>query len=827
MTMVHFKGPQLIQQAQSVMERIAPLWPLDSFVAVNPYMGLMQSFWDAHEMLKRVVGQGLCMPREYYWQKMKDGRITHEDIATAIQEFGYGDETASIEQMLVQPSRSRDIPFKLLTDILGQIEQQDWSAFVVEHTSRYCAAYYDQGQALWSFPWKDLPLYTSWRQFVRYDKSPRLWGVKGFGEALDRWPDTAEGAIVQAIQTLDVPGEVLDDYLYAVLLSIGGWAGWTRYLRFQAELQGHDNADLQDLLAIRLSWEALLYQLKSSDLLKSRWREFLVQAAESAGHSSKEIPIDPIWQTALEIGYQRQLLGLVNGSVESQPFQDRAPVQAVFCIDVRSEVFRRAFETVEPGVQTLGFAGFFGIPMEYVRFGDSAGQAHLPVLFTPSYRIAESLNPDSERQDTKTLLVKRHNQLRLNKVWKIFKTSATSTFAFVESVGLLWAPKLISDSMGWTRPVPKPDDVGLSRTDRRRLQPQLSSESKSQDLVSDMITGIPEADRPALAESVLRNMGLMGNFARLVLLVGHGSMTVNNPQASALDCGACGGQSGEANARVAAALLNDPGTRYGLAQRGLAIPDDTYFLAGLHDTVTEELRLLNKEVIPSSHVLDVQQLEQWLKQAGQLARAERLSRETNQENTPAKARAVLWRRARDWAEVRPEWALAGNAAFIAAPRHRTRQRDLAGRAFLHEYDWHLDPTFSTLQQIMTAPMVVAQWINMQYYGSMVDPRRLGSGNKVLHNVTGGSVGVLEGNGGDLRAGLAWQSLHDGTRWMHEPMRLTVLIEAPREAIDEVIAHHDEVQHLVEDAWIYLFQIDDDGRIHRRGLNKQWALVGAQ
>ena len=179
------------------------------------------------------------------------------------------------------------------------------------------------------------------------------------------------------------------------------------------------------------------------------------------------------------------------------------------------------------------------------------------------------------------------------------------------------------------------------------------------------------------------------------------------------------------------------------------------------------------------------------------------------------------RRTRDWAQVRPEWALAGNAAFIAAPRTRTAHCDLAGRAFLHEYDWHNDANFSTLQLIMSAPMVVANWINMQYYGSVVDNRRLGSGNKVLHNVVGGSIGVLEGNGGDLRVGLALQSVHDGTQWMHEPMRLNVIIEAPQDAIDDVIARHDIVRDLIENAWIHLFQIDPDGHLNRRGLDRQW------
>jgi uncharacterized protein YbcC (UPF0753/DUF2309 family) len=171
-------------------------------------------------------------------------------------------------------------------------------------------------------------------------------------------------------------------------------------------------------------------------------------------------------------------------------------------------------------------------------------------------------------------------------------------------------------------------------------------------------------------------------------------------------------------------------------------------------------------------------------------------------------------RSRDWSQVRPEWGLAGNAAFIAAPRRRTHGVDLGGRAFLHNYDWRMDTNFSVLELIMTAPMVVASWINLQYYGSTVNNRAFGAGNKTLHNVTG-VLGVLEGNAGDLRVGLPWQSVHDGSRFVHEPLRLNVFIEAPVEAINAVIEKHPAVRDLADHHWIHLFAISDDGRALQR------------
>ena len=190
---------------------------------------------------------------------------------------------------------------------------------------------------------------------------------------------------------------------------------------------------------------------------------------------------------------------------------------------------------------------------------------------------------------------------------------------------------------------------------------------------------------------------------------------------------------------------------------------------------------------------------------------------------PGASAASLPHRALNWAEVRPEWGLAGCAAFVAAPRPATARVDLGGRAFLHSYDWRADAGFGTLELILTAPVVVASWISLQYYGSSVAPAAFGGGNKLIHNVVGG-IGVVQGNGGTLRPGLPWQTVHDGVRLAHQPLRLSVLIEAPREAIADVLARHDGLRALFDNGWLHLFALHD-GRIAARytpGL--QWDMA---
>jgi hypothetical protein len=315
--------------------------------------------------------------------------------------------------------------------------------------------------------------------------------------------------------------------------------------------------------------------------------------------------------------------------------------------------------------------------------------------------------------------------------------------------------------------------------------------------ITSHVSGAPLSaeERCQLAESFLRTMGLTRDFARVVLLVGHGSETKNNAYAAGLDCGACCGQPGDANARAAAALLNDAEVRAALVLRGVEVPATTRFVGALHNAG------------PATHETDLADVRAALDRAGVVARRERAPKLGLDDLSDAKLHAAVVRRARSWAEVRPEWGLAGNAVFIIAPRERCRHIDLEGRAFLHDYRFDDDEDYKILEAIMLGPMVVGHWINFQYYASTVDNERYGCGDKVLHNVVGGHLGVFEGNGGDLRIGISLQSLHDGERWMHAPLRLGVFIEASRTAIDGVLEKHPKLRELVDNEWLHLFQLD--------------------
>jgi len=490
-------------------------------------------------------------------------------------------------------------------------------------------------------------------------------------------------------------------------------------------------------------------------------------------------PADParhevlaLWQSAFETGYQRRLArALATRAARAAP--GRPVAQAIFCIDVRSEVFRRHLEAALPGVQTIGFAGFFGFPVAHQPAGGGEVASRCPVLLVPPVASTEPL-PAHEADAAIAAQAEAS-------AWQAFQNSAASCFSFVETVGLAFG-------------------AALGRA-RRAAGPACAR-------VAPALASAPLETRAGLAAGALRNMGLTRNFARLVLVCGHGSQSANNPHASSLDCGACGGHAGDVNARLAVATLNDPAVRGALARQGLVIPADTHFLAGLHNTTTDDVVLFDLKSVPGTHLVDLVNLRLTLARAGAAARRERApglglgGLPEDQIDGAVRARAA------DIAQVRPEWGLANNAAFIAAPRCRTAGLKLDGRVFLHDYDSAADADSAVLRLILSAPVVVASWINLQYYASRVDPERSGAGNKALHNVVGG-LGVLEGNGGDLKVGLPLQSIHDGEKFVHEPRRLAVYIEAPPAKIRAVLAAEPAVRQLFDHGWLHLWAIDGD------------------
>jgi uncharacterized protein YbcC (UPF0753/DUF2309 family) len=822
-------GPMVLAAASlqaaidSACARIAPTWPLDRYIAVNPYWGqLDRPIGAAAAQLAALSGSPMLMPRGWYRDQWQAGRIGRQHLQAAIAAAGAVctvDELAgALDAVPMLPGR-----LPLATDLVDA--QRDlghamaWRDYTTHHISQSCAAYFDQGQAAWG-PDRGGGLYPSWLRQSAHDFSPAmLMGYAGFTQRLAHLPAEPQDLIAAALQALQLPPDTHEAYLTALLMSINGWASWCAYQRWRARLVQRDDEQIVHLLAVRLAWEWLLHEghptLGVAAALASAWRGSpgQIQRAEAAQTH------DWLWQTALERSHQATLCqGLMTAPATTLDAAVPA-VQAVFCIDVRSEVYRRALEAASPSVQTLGFAGFFAMFVEYRPLGSEMVRPQLPGLLAPGLCITDECDERDAPGLAEVLSARRRKSLLWRQRWQAFRGGAGSSFSFVESCGLLYAGKLLKRSFGAEADPPTVEQTGLPADQRHKLRPSLPT------------VGGPDLEaRVGLAATALGAMGLTTHYARLILIAGHGSTSANNPHAAGLDCGACGGQTGEVNARVLAQLLNDPAVRAGLHARGLLVPENTCFVAGLHNTTTDDLQLYDTDLLPAfltgSHASDLAALIGWLNDAGRRARAERAASLglAARVHDPAALRNAVTARSTDWAQVRPEWGLADCAAFVVAPRSRSRHLNLAGRSFLHDYQWQRDPGFGVLELIMTAPMVVTNWINMQYFASTVDNKRYGSGNKVLHNVVGGNVGVFEGNGGDLRIGLPMQSLHDGENFRHTPLRLSVFIQAPQAPIDAVVRKSKAVRQLLDNGWLHLFRLEDESGVWRYRCGGHWEAV---
>jgi uncharacterized protein YbcC (UPF0753/DUF2309 family) len=756
-------------------EAIPPAWPLASSVAVNPWLGQAgERLAMVAARMSRNAGIAMTMDRAWYRDRVASGAISDDDLASALlaTDGWRPASVAALRSALAQPAPA-PAALPTIADLAAEASNIDWPAIIADRFGNWAAGWFDEGQALWAAP-RGASAYAAWRSAATHDLTPEILGLTGFAAKVAASPEAAEDALALIVDRIGLVPDAMASCFHRALSALGGWAHAARYRQWQANLAGGDDAAITDFLTIRMIWEfALLDHYRPQ--ISAAWQAVIAAHATPLAPTEAQC-IDAIMQEAAEHAAQRSIAAVLADDVAAAPATP-PKLQMAFCIDVRSEVFRRALETVDPHIQTLGFAGFFGLTASHHRLGSDVAEHRLPVLLNPGLTTRAG-GPADRSAD-----LARRLDTRVTRAWARFKLAAVSSFAFVEAAGPTYGFKLVRDALGLGTalvvddPPPRPDPA------------------------------LDLATRAQSAESILRAMSLTEGFAPLVVLAGHGANVVNNPHASALHCGACGGYSGEVNARLLANLLNDAEVRMALElSRGIKIPNDTIFLGALHDTTTDAVQLFDSDFASPAHRKDVLRLREWLKTAAILARTERALRLPRADDQQS-----VVRRSRDWAETRPEWGLAGCNVFIAAPRSRTAGRSFAGRAFLHDYDWQKDDGFGVLELIMTAPVVVASWISLQYYGSSVAPEVFGGGNKLLHNVVGG-FGVVEGNSGTLRTGLPWQSVHDGAALVHEPLRLTVCIEAPHEAMTAILERHPGVAALFDNRWLHLFALDKAGRM---------------
>lgn len=773
---------------------IAPNWPLQNIVAVNPFWNQIdRPFDEVMAKMAALLHQSLYMPLPYYLQKYHDGEITDQDLKAAAASI-QADRTSAAFNLndFVRACSEIDSAAQechSFSDFLDHSTGSAWHSFVTYEVAKCVSAFFDEGQAMAKFPWSDLSFYEAWFAAQEFDRSFAKSGIKDFHEVIREFQSLQpEVAIQKIVSRLGFVNEqALTRYVGRLSVLNNGWASQFSYNEWQAGLNGLSSSKTKsiDLVAVQMiiDYSLAVSFEKSNPGITELWiHSFLTDSLEKAG-GPRPFDLNWVWQTALERSRQREVAALIRPCEESPTLPK---IQIAMCLDVRSETLRRSLEAVSDEIETIGFAGFFGLPFEYKKIDEKAPGLRAPVLLKAGFTVQEQIRGRSPIPKIATTVARSY--------FRNLRKAPMSSFLFVELFSLPAMSEMTQLFLNSIRPwgfkkLPKKFTDGKTGPSPSLV---LLANNKAMSLQTKVKT----------AATVLTRMGLHSRLGQLVVFAGHGSHNTNNAFNSASECGACGGHSGDVNGRFLADLLNDPEVRQGLKEHSIDIPSTTHFIGAIHETVTDQIYLLDEARFPESLKTELPLLVSAIQKAGEATRKERqFARSTSLDPSP-------WRRARNWADVRPEWALAGNSCFIVAPRRFTKHSDLAGRAFLHDYEWRSDKNFETLELIMTAPMLVTNWINMQYYASTVAPGIYGSGNKVLHNLVN-ETGVVEGNGGDLRIGLPWQSVSDGSKFVHEPVRLAVYIAAPVEEIEKIIAKHEVVKNLVKNEWLSIFHIDDE------------------
>ncbi|MBI3298974.1 MAG: DUF2309 domain-containing protein [Elusimicrobia bacterium] len=743
-------------------------------------------------------------------------------------------------------------------DALLAVAGVDSDEAVNPHLIRDCSAFLDQGVAAWPMPGREKGFYAAVAALADRPLALEPAPLSGLGRAFRRQAESGlspTAVVLECLNDFRVPRSDWERLLTAELRALPGWAGLIYKLEREPGLAPHLPlpCSLMDFLAVRLTLTRVAIENAWAGRGETRpfwphWREAaaasvpaeaerrasaarLFDAARMLGLSTEKVSLltdaefagfqaevesfgdwerRRLWHLAYERRHEQDILKLLAGHrsvIDPRRPAERPFAQVVTCLDEREESFRRALEELEPSVETVGAAGFFNVAVQYQGLDDPHGVALCPVVVTPRHSVTERA-----REHARPLAeLRRAMRRRWASAAHAFETGSRSLFAgwalsllsllfLLPLAGRTVAPRLAARARVWLgRGVPRPNtELALHRPDEGAASAE-----------GGFLPGFTVAEQAERIAALLRAAGLSGALSRLVLLLGHGSTSLNNPHESAHDCGACGGRRGAPNARIAAAMANDPRVRARMAELGVSVPEDSWFVGGYHDTCSDEVTLFDLDAVPAGHEAELEIVTR-ARHAARAANAHERARRfeaADDDDSVASALEHVEDRADRLSEPRPEYGHATNAVCIVGRRSLTRGLFLDRRAFLVSYDPDRDPSLDSLAALLGAGGPVCAGINLEYYFSVVDNERYGCGTKLPHNLTG-LVGVMNGPSSDLRTGLPWQMVE-----VHEPVRLLLIVENTPERVLEAARRSPAVVELVTNRWIRVAAMDPaDGTI---------------
>lgn len=701
---------------------------------------------------------------------------------------------------------------------------------------RLSSAFLDQGVSHWPMAGRERGFLACAQTLFREATLEPFPGVREEAKLQMEAGLDAVQIVDRCLRRMAVKPEDREGFLKNELFALPGWAGMFNRLEHEPFLLTYEPVPcrLMDYLAVRLTLRMLAGEdsvelpapAHSAEELELEFAAALYDALDATpggwlipvtGNLCDEVfAFDTferrrIWHLAFERRHEKTVLGPLAARLKSK--RGRATpqtpsAQVFFCLDEREESMRRHLEEIAPDVETFGTAGFYGVAIDYAGIDDASSVALCPIVVKPQHAVRERV-----AEDQADALEKRR---RFRRLWSRFaagwsqssrslllgwcSTAILGIFSLFPMLLHILAPRRYSRILSKLHDllVPNPrTELTVARVEHHNLS----------GVPAGMELGFLTEEKVERVAACLKPAGLTSNFAPLVIILGHGSTSLNNPHGSAYDCGACGGRRGAANGRVFATMANVPEVRHALRAKGIDIPEATWFIGGYHDTSTDEVELFDVDLVPAHARAAFDRLQQSLdlaRAANALERCRRFESAAHVQD-PQAALAHVEERSEHLAQPRPECGHATNAVCVVGTRELTRGLFLDRRWFLASYDCAQDADGTSLQAVLAAGAPVCGGINLEYYFSYVDDAKYGAGTKLPHNIAG-LIGVMDGHASDLRTGLPVQMVE-----IHEPVRILFIIEAPASKIEEVVARIPMVKRLVENRWVRLAAVDPASR----------------
>lgn len=760
--------------------------PLKDFVHHNTLHAFQDmKFYDALYKASAIFGYQTTLTLTEYRDLYGIKRITPKMLEKVIRQ-SKGDEAfdALHERALYKEyDWTREPRVGRLRDEWRQRYFIDMDNAVQPLLFRIICSYIDQGIAISPFPYEDKGLLNALRDLEDHS----LVSFFKTKEARDLLQNEST-TITKLLEMLVGNETYYEQYVYDQQFAHRGWSGIVATLEDKPEsLMYAKNISLEDMIILEL-----LFEIDTlTERLGKTWQPLGVNLTQPpidmfADEPSTELEeVIKIWQDAFEWSYYDTVLAGILLTLPSKSAKESAEpksFQSIFCIDDREYSLRTYVESLDPNAETLGAPGFFGVEFYFHPAGAKFYDKLCPAPVTPKYLIKEVPQNDPHAHEKEIMYSKQSHKF-------------VRGFFYSYLLGIPALGKLIANLINPTMSPAIAD--AFAHMDPHAELTIVHTGEKDED--KGLQIGFTVEEMTDRVEKTLRCIGLVKNFSPLVYVIGHGSSSANNPHHGAHDCGACSGRPGLVNARVFAYMANYQPVRELLEKRGLAIPDATQFVGGLHDTASDEIAFYDENVLSAEnktlHDKNVRLFEEALDLDAKERSRRFMSISTKQ--SIKKIRKDIKKRSVSYFEPRPELGHGTNALCVVGRRDLTKQLFLDRRAFLNSYDYTTDPDGALLGNVLAPLGVVCGGINLEYFFSRMDNYKLGAGTKLPHNVMG-LVGVANSSDGDLRSGLPLQMVE-----VHDPVRLLMVVEHYPEVVKKVVQSNPDLYQWFANEWIHL------------------------